>query len=266
MRAAYEPVKAKQVVQVGHQSCSSGNVVDAKHFLEGDRLGKITAVDATMYRNTPHGKPQWSRAVRPGMNSENIVWNKFLGETPKIAFDANRYLNWRFFWDYSGGNVYENMCHQVAFWYKVLELKIPQAVTMTGGLYLWKDGREVPDTMNVSMTQPEEMLFSWISGFGNASLGITEQVLGTDGTILRGPRIRFLPEKVNAPNGAALTGETPTPGSAHMKNFMEAIRTDKEVNCPFDLGFRVSIACRMAVESYRQARTMHWDAVREEIV
>ena len=171
MRAAYEPVKAKQVVQIGHQSCSSGNVVDAKNFLEGGRLGKITAVDATMYRNTPHGKPQWSRAVLPGMNAENIVWNKFLGETPKIAFDANRYLNWRFFWDYSGGNVYENMCHQVAFWYKVLELKIPQAVTMTGGLYLWKDGREVPDTMNVSMTQPEEMLFSWISGFGNASLG-----------------------------------------------------------------------------------------------
>jgi hypothetical protein len=28
----------------------------------------------------------------------------------------------------------------------------------------------------------------------------------------------------------------------------------------------VSIACRMAVESYRQGRTMHWDAVREEIV
>ena len=35
---------------------------------------------------------------------------------------------------------------------------------MTGGLYLWKDGREVPDTMNVSMEQPEELLFTWDSG------------------------------------------------------------------------------------------------------
>ena len=59
------------------------------------------------------------------------------------------------------------MCHQLAFWYKVMNLQIPQAATMVGGVYLWKDGREVPDTMNVRMEQPEEMLFSWDSGFGN---------------------------------------------------------------------------------------------------
>jgi predicted dehydrogenase len=266
MRAAYEPVKAKQVVQVGHQACSSGHVPDALNFLAGGKLGQITAIDATMYRNSPHGKPQWSRPVRPDMNPENIVWNKFLGEAPKVAFDANRYENWRFFWDYSGGNVYENMCHQVAFWYKALGLKIPQAVSMTGGLYLWKDGRQVPDTMNVSMTQPEEMLFSWVSGFGNASLGIAEQVLGSDGTIVRGPQIRYLPEKMNAPGGEAVNGMTPTMPSAHMRNFLDAIRAGKEINCPFELGFRVSIACRMAVESYRQGRTVRWDTGKEEIV
>jgi predicted dehydrogenase len=266
MRAAYEPVKAKQVVQVGHQACSSGHVTDAHNFISGGKLGQITAIDGAMYRNTPHGKPQWSRPIWPDMNAENIIWNKFLGEAPKVPFDANRYENWRFFWDYSGGNVYENMCHQVAFWYKVLELKIPRAVTMTGGLYLWKDGREVPDTMNVSMLQPEELLFSWVSGFGNASLGVTEQVLGSDGTIMRGPQLRFLPEKLNVPHGEALIGDTPTPPASHMRNFLNAIRDGQEINCPFDLGFRVSIACRMAVESYRQGRTVHWDTAKEEIV
>jgi predicted dehydrogenase len=266
MRAAYEPVRNKQVVQVGHQACSSGHVADVKNFLAGGKLGQITAIDATMYRNTPHGKPQWSRPLRPDMTPENIVWNKFLGEANKVPFDANRYENWRFFWDYSGGNVYENMCHQVAFWYKMLGLKIPSAVTMTGGLYLWKDGREVPDTMNVAMVQQEELLFSWASGFGNASLGVTEQVLGSDGTIMRGPQLRFLPEKMNAPQGEALIGDTPTLPSSHMRNFMDAIREGKEVNCPFELGFRVSIACRMAVESYRQGRTMRWDSTKEEIV
>ena len=34
-------------------------------------------------------------------------------------------------------------------------------------------------------------------------------------------------------------------------------------NCPFDLGFRIAIACRMAVESYRQQRTMRWDPSRK---
>ena len=200
------------------------------------------------------------------MNAENILWNKFLGEAPKVPFDANRYRNWRFFWDYSGGNVYENMCHQVSFWYKVLNLQAPRSVTMTGGLYLWRDGREVPDTMNVSMEQPEDLLFSWISGFGNSSLGVTENVLGTDGTIFKGAQIRYTPEKVNEPQGESLVGTTPTPPRAHMQNFLDCIRSGKETNCPFDLGFRVSIACRMAVDSYRQKRTTRWDAQAEEIV
>jgi predicted dehydrogenase len=201
------------------------------------------------------------------MTSENILWNKFLGEAPKVPFDPNRYINWRFFWDYSGGNVYENMCHQVAFWYKVLGLQIPRAVTMTGGLYLWNDGREVPDTMNVSMEQPENILFSWLSGFGNNSPGMTEQVLGDDGSIFKSTdEIRYAPEKVNSPSGRQLTGKTPTAPHAHMQNFLDCIRSGKETNCPFELGFNVAVACRMAVESYRQKRTLHWETQKEEIV
>ncbi len=266
MRAAYLPVKGKQTVQVGHQGCSLGQVTDALEFLKDNKVGRITAIDAMMYRNTPHGKPQWSRPVNATMNPENILWNKFLGEAPKVDFDANRYRNWRFFWDYSGGNVYEYMCHQVSFWYKVLGLDIPKAVTMTGGLYLWHDGREVPDTMNVSMEQPEDLLFSWVSGFGNASPGVTEQVLGTDGTILKGQQIRYTPELVNRPKAEALTGKTPTPPRAHMQNFLDCIRTSRETNCPFEIGFKVSIACRMSVDSYRLKRTLQWDRQTEEIV
>jgi len=71
---------------------------------------------------------------------------------------------------------------------------------------------------------------------------------------------------VNAPQAEAFTGATPTQPSAHMRNFMDAIREGKEINCPFDLGFRVSVACRMAVESYRQGRTVHWDSSQEQIV
>ena len=45
-----------------------------------------------------------------------------------------------------------------------------------------------------------------------------------------------------------------------------ACDASKKPNCPFDLGYRVSIACRMAVESYRQQRSVTWDPVKEEIV
>jgi predicted dehydrogenase len=264
MRAAYQ--RASRVVQIGHQWTSTGQIRDAVAFLKPELIGKITAIQAHMYRNTPHGKGQWTRPVYPDMTAGNIDWSAFLGEAPGRAFDANRYVNWRFFWDYSGGNVYENMCHQVAFWYKTLGLQIPKAVTMTGGVYLWKDGRETPDTMNVSMEQPEEMLFSWDSGFGNDRLGIAEEVLGTDGTITRSQQIRYTPQKVNRPQGNEMMGQSRTEPRAHMANFLRCVRTGEEPNCPFELGYRVSIACRMAVESYLRQRTVRWDAANEEIV
>jgi len=265
MRAAYRKA-SKRTIQVGHQSCSSGQVADAAQFLASGNVGKITAIHAHMYRNTPHDKPQWSRPVPPDITPENVIWKSFLGSAPPHDFDANRYVNWRFFWDYSGGNVYENLCHQLSFWYKVMDLRIPNAVNMTGGIYLWKDGRQVPDTMNVSMEHPEEILYSWDSGFGNSQLGSTEDVLGTDGTISKGQQIRYIPQKVNRPGGVEVMGNTPTPPRAHMQNFMDCIRSGQTPNCPFDIGYRVSVACRMAVDSYRQGRTMTWDAAKEEIL
>ncbi len=267
MRAAVERAPGR-VVAVGHQWTSLGQLADAISFLRPELMGQITMIQARMYRNTPHGKPQWSRPIRPDMTPENIVWKSFLGEAPQRPFDANRYLNWRFFWDYSGGNVFENMCHQLSFWYKALDLSIPEAVTMTGGLYVWKDGREVPDTMNVSMVHSkEQLMFTWDSGFGNERLSITEDVLGTDGTISRTPQtIKYLPEKKNRPDGAEMAGLTRSDPKAHMINFIDSIRGNAKPNCPFDLGYRVAIACRMAVDSYRQQRTVRWDAAKEEIV
>jgi len=268
MRAAVARAGAGRVVEIGHQWTSSGPASDAARFLRPELMGRITAIEAHMYRNTPHAKPQWSRPVYPDMTPENILWKSFLGGALDRPFDANRYINWRFFWDYSGGNVYENMCHQLAFWYQALDLAIPRKVTMTGGLYLWKDGREVPDTMSVAMEHEEEILFSWVSGFGNDSLGVEESVLGTDGSISHTPQsIRYSPQKVNRRDGKDMLGVTRADPKAHMQNFLDCIRgAARQVNCPFELGYRVSIACRMAVESYRERRSVSWDAARGEIV
>src|SRR5215831_18371290 len=267
MRAAFQKDTGKHVVQIGHQWTSTGAVTDALTFNTEENMGKITMLHAHMYRNTPHGKPQWSRPIYPDMTPENIIWKSFLGEARDLPFDANRYRNWRFFWDYSGGNVFENMCHQLSFWYRVLDLKVPRAATMNGGIYLWKDGREVPDTMSVIMEHEEEVLFTWDSGFGNDQLKVTEDVLGDNGTISHTQQsIKYVPQKVNRKDGNEMTGATRSDPKAHMQNFFDSIRASKQPNCPFELGYRISIACRMAVESYRQGGTMRWDSTKEEII
>jgi hypothetical protein len=71
---------------------------------------------------------------------------------------------------------------------------------------------------------------------------------------------------VNRPDGAELLGRASTPNNAHLQNFLESMRTGVAPNCPIELGYRVSVACRMAVESYLRKRTVRWDPRKEEIV
>ena len=120
--------------------------------------------------------------------------------------------------------------------------------------------------MNVTIEQPEDILISWDSGFGNNQLGVSEDVLGTDGTISKGQQIRYTPQKVNLPDATELVGSTRSTAAAHMQNFFDCIRSGNQTNCPFEVGYRTSIACRMAVESYRQGRPMKWDPTKEEIL
>jgi predicted dehydrogenase len=269
MRAAYRNDRGRHVVQVGHQACSFGHMTDVLQFLtQPDRVGKITAVSMQMHRNTPTNKPLWARPalMTPDLRAENVHWEAFLGETPARAFDPHRLVHWRYFWDYSGGSVFEHMSQQLSFWYKALDLEIPATASMDGGIYLWKDGREVPDTVSVSLQQPEEILINWVSGMGNNQLGVGEDVLGTHGAISRSSQVRYAPQKINRPDGTEMTGRTAHVPHAHMQDFLDSIRTGKEPNCSFDLGYRVSIACRMAVDSYLQGRIVGWDREREQIV
>ncbi len=275
MRRALEG--SGRIVQIGIQSTSGPAVERARELLNPDRMGTITALHTHHYRNAPYGG--WKRAIPADCDPQHVDWPGFLGETQTYPFDARRVINWRFFWDYSGGNVFENMVHQVGFWYKLMSLKIPTSVTMTGGNFLSPE-MEVPDTMDVSMIQAENILFTWNSMFGNNYFGEGDDlVLGKKGTILRNEReeIRFQPQgkrsaagKSAEAQGASEKAPDIVGGSdatyQHMQNFMDCVRSRKEPNCPFEIGFRSAIACQMAITSYRQGRTVRWDEKREEIV
>jgi len=120
------------------------------------------------------------------------------------------------------------------------------------------------------MVHAEDLMVTWDSGFGNSELGTTERVLGTDGTIFRGEQMRYRPQEVNRPKSPDLVGQGIDIGQqhldiAHVQNFLDCVRSGNEPNCPFDLGFRVAIACRMVVDSYRFSKFLRWDPVKEEI-
>jgi len=246
---------------------SAPSIGKIRELVAADRLGTITAIQAHHYRNAPYGG--WLRKIPPDCDARHVNWPAFEGEARHYAFDPQRYVNWRFFWDYSGGNVFENMIHQVAFWYKVLDLNIPQSATMAGGNYR-SPKMEVPDTMSVSLNQSEKLLFTWNSMFGNAYFGETwDYLFGTQGAVLHNAtdRVAYLPKgEKKSEAESAETGGYLDRTEHHIQNFFDCVRSRKETNCPFETGYRTAIACQMALASYRLQRTVRWDPQAEDIV
>lgn len=269
MRKAFEG--SGRVVQVGIQITTGAGNQKVRELATADRMGTITALQTFHYRNSRNGG--WLRQIPPDCDEQHIDWEMFEGEAPQHPFDPQRYMNWRFYWDYSGGDVTENMVHQLGFWYKALDLKIPEAVTMSGANYL-SPKMEVPDTMNVSMAHSEKILFNWSGMFGNDFFRETyDYALGTKGTLIhnQGDQVFYLPqEKRLTPEVAAEivpdTERYKEVTNLHMQNFIDCMRSRKQPNCPFEIGFRTAITTRMALTSYQLKRTVRWNPETEEIV
>jgi predicted dehydrogenase len=265
-----------RVVQIGMQMNSGPGIAKVRELITPERMGTIAAIETHHYRNAAYGG--WLRPIPPDCDAQHVDWPAFEGEAEHHPFDPERCVNWRFYWDYSGGNVFENMVHQVGFWYQVLGLNIPQAVTMTGGNY-HSPKMAVPDTMTVSMNQAEKILFTWNSMFSNDYFGETHDYLfGTKGTVMHdaSERVAYWPQGAKKAGGgprldepadsAGQTGGYSDSTGRHMQNFFDCVRSRKEPVCPFEMGFRSAIACQMAIASYRRQRTVRWDPQVEDIV
>jgi predicted dehydrogenase len=254
--------KSDRVVQIGLQHESSGSLADSKKWIKDGMLGKITQVESWMSRNSPHGQGQWVRPVPSDCNPQNVNWSAFLNGRHQRPFDANKFINWRLFWEFSGGNVTENMVHQMAWIMSALELPLPSAAYMSGGVFSEQDGREVPDTIAVTLDFPNDLVVTWQSTFSNNHYGLGEHILGSDGSIEhvagatdmvtgRSPEFaRYSPEPVNRRNGSLLTSETNDQN--HMANWIDCIRSRKTPNAPVEIGYRSAIAAHMANLAYRQ--------------
>jgi len=256
--------KSDRVVQIGLQHESSGSLADARKWIKDGIVGKITQVESWMSRNTAHGKGQWVRKVSSDCTAQNVNWKAFLNGRPDREFDPFKFINWRLYWEFSGGNVTENMVHQIAWIMTALDLPEPSAVCMSGGVFSEKDGRQVPDTIVATLEYPTDTVVTWQSTFSNSHYGLGERLLGSDGTIehISGATdmvtgrsaegIRYYPEKVNRHDGAALTGETPNQN--HMANWIDCVRSRKTPNASVEIGYRSAVAAHMANMAYRQKR------------
>jgi predicted dehydrogenase len=169
----YDTVKNSKVVyQLGHQITQSVIFQQAKDIIKKDILGKISLIETTTNRNTADGA--WIRHLdkngnpKPG-DEKSIDWAQWLGHAPKVPFSIDRYYNWTKFFDYDIGLIGQLFTHEFDSVNQLLRIGIPKSVVSSGGIYYWKDNRDMPDTLQCVFEYPDrELTLLYSATLGNS--------------------------------------------------------------------------------------------------
>ena len=281
----------RRVVQVGTQQRSGGHYAEAVSLLRGGHIGKIHTVRTGAFRNVMpgFGAPADSEPP-PGMNYD--LW---LGPAPQRRYNPNRSLyNFRWFWDYSGGQMTNLGAHEIDVVHWVMKAEAPRAVVSSGGRFALVDNGETPDTQDVLFEYPG---FTALWSHREASRGRAEgegvEFFGTKGSCvlsrsgyqvfadLKVPPQNQIPEFHGQPAGGPKHSASPAASpwceaaeervhndllASHARNFIDCVKSRQQPNSDLEDEHRVATACHLANISLRLGRKVRWDAEREEIL
>jgi predicted dehydrogenase len=291
-RAALKAVKQYgKIVQIGSQRRSGANYKAAAEFVQQGKFGPITMVELTWNVNQPG---RWRRPnVVPKLKEEDTDWKRFLMNRPFEPFDPRKYLEFRLFWPYSSGMPGQWMCHQIDTVHWFSGLNHPRSVVANGGIYAWKDGRKNWDTMTAvfdygpanDLTSGFQVTFAsrmhngeenpaelYFSNGGEMNLN-TNKITPKGGlekgfASAMGMQPNLLPEMsledVKVVTSANTGGDPLT--SAHMRNWMECIRSRKQPNAPIEAGYAHGIASIMTNAAVRTGEKVTFDEKTQEVM
>ena len=137
------------VFQLGHQGRQTESYNVARSLIKQDVIGKISLIEVCTNRNDPNGA--WVYDIAPEANEKTIDWKQFIGQAPWHDFNLERFFRWRCWWDYSTGLSGDLFTHEFDALNQILDLGIPNSAMASGGIYFFKDGRTVPDVLNMAM-------------------------------------------------------------------------------------------------------------------
>ncbi|MCK5652812.1 MAG: Gfo/Idh/MocA family oxidoreductase [Gemmatimonadetes bacterium] len=169
------------VFQLGHQQRQTESHIKAKEVIDAGILGNVTLVETTTNRNDPWGAWVWD--IHEEGSPETIDWEQFQGPAPDHPFSLERFFRWRCWFDYGTGLSGDLFSHEYDSINQILELGIPKTVVSSGGIYHFKDGRDVPDVFQTVMEYPARDLALVYSATLANGRGRGRVIMGHDATM-----------------------------------------------------------------------------------
>lgn len=273
----------KKVFQVGPNGTANDSFWKARQAIADGRIGKVTWAHASYNRNArtclfnEHQKIDPTAGPDKG-GEDHIDWDLWLGHqwglAPKITWTPEHFFRFRKYWPYNGGIATDLLYHKLApllIAIAGVNGEYPLRVNANGGLYIEKDGRDIPDTFMLTADYPSEWSLFLVSTLTNDS-GIPDKIYGKHGTMELGgqPSLKWngeFKEEFKSKNDGKEETVIPLEPRRDMEdNWIDAMRGTAPVHCNVDLGCATMVAIKMAVESYRQHKTMLWDAKAQRVI
>jgi predicted dehydrogenase len=281
--------KYNRVVQVGTQQRSGKHYMAALKLVQDGYLGNIHAIRMAATRNVMPG----FGAPADGAVPDGLDYEMWLGPAPKRPFNLHRSIyHFRWFRDYSGGQMTNLGAHNLDIVHWFLNAKGPKAVASLGGRrILTEDNGDTPDVQEAIFDYGD---FTVNFNIREACSGFREAFAfcGTKGAMRIGrggfeikPEMdihpaNLIPNWSTPPGHPERSDAKPVPyiearkmeGSSkeqtdlHARNFVDCIKSREEPIAPIEDGHRVATACHIGNLAMDLGRMLRWDVDKEEFI
>jgi predicted dehydrogenase len=281
--------KYKRMVAVGTQRRHGTRVRETRELVASGKLGKIHSVRMGSVRNIVPGFGKTAISDPPS----ELDYDMWLGPAPRKQYTKHRSLyHFRWFWDYSGGQMTNLAAHHMDQMHYVMNVNAPTLVYSAGGrLALEDDDGETPDTQDAIFTyQGFTAIYSIREGNARRDANTSGVVLyGTNGTLSIGGEVfpessgdpvnsipRFLGHPAGGPvystaranprmEPVKFGGAGEDTLAMNARDWLDSIKSRKPPFCEIEDGHRVATATHLANISLRVGRSVRWDPEKETI-
>jgi predicted dehydrogenase len=262
--------KHNRVVQTGSQQRSATHYQQAVKLIQEGGIGAVHKITAGYTRNAMPGFKPEEILGRGKDCPKELNWDMWLGPAPAVPYDPFRcHYHFRWFWDYSGGQMTNWGAHNLDIARWALNATGPLAVSGYGGRYAIKDGGETPDVQEVLFNFPT-CVVTWS---GREVNRLRDEYLVLHGTkaslsIMR-DGYQILPEtwrKREQPEMEASTVKPATNDASalHIRNFLDCVKSRQRPVADVEEGHLTATMCHLGNLATRLGRSLQWDAAKEE--
>jgi predicted dehydrogenase len=251
--------RSKSIVQVGMQRRSYDLFLQAREIVASGQLGRVGLVRSWWLNNNLGATPR--RLQGP------LDWEQWQGPAPRRDLDPQRFFHWRSYSEYSGGIMADQGVHVFDGVHMLLGAGYPLAVTAAAGRIL-NAGFDTSERVVVTAEYPENFLTIFTINYAAMRYQpAKDQLNSLDGDKARLDigRESFALYRQGAEEQPAASGASKGfsyAAEAHVRNFLECVRTRKPANGTVEAGFQAALVTQMANISLREQRRVRWNAAR----